>query len=794
MTPDYQESLRFLRAVYPRGPWTLTAISVDKKHLDTRTFSGDAEADEVLAWLSLNGKRNLYWSVNEVTEEARTLVKAKKENIRLAHFVHVDVDPRDGEDLEEEQRRIRALIDSYDVKPSVVVFSGGGYNALWRLTRPVPISEGAASHEEVIARAIDFERRNWQMELDFDTTDHCRDVCRILRLPGTLNRPDAKKAERGRVTALSRVVEITDRAYDLEEFRCTPHVGANVASTGTKVLGDAQRVTSLDELGKKVPDKLKVIIAQGFDPDDPKRWGSDRSAVLFYVCCELVRHDVPDEVILGVITDPRFLISESVLDKGSGVMRYAVRQVERARDHADHPMLEEMNREFAVILSYGNTTVVMVEEGRMNVQTGQPEPVFQSFRTFKDRIKHYPKIPVQVGDKVKHLSAFEWWTSHPRRREFRDVTFEPGLDTPGRYNLYGGFSVQPVKGDGHARWLEHVYENICDRDDQSYEYLLRWMGRVVQQPRTQSMVAPVLIGERGTGKSVFTDTFSLLFAPHRYTASDVNELTGKFNAHLGQCVVVVAEEAFDLRDKRHTSVLKELITGRTIGIERKGVDRVLMPNYVHLIMTSNPDSAGNRIVPAGDHERRFFVLRVGNGRRQQNGYFAQICRERDDGGLSNLLHYLMDLSLDGFDVGDFPRTEALREQQEHNLSYELEWLLEKLESGQWLRGGSVPWRGPVKKRDLHTDYQAFMQSVGARNVKGARAFHKFVMQTLPGTTDQQSFVKGEGRPMVFQFPPLDRCREVFDEARGWRSNWPRMDDSSEKRDAEVLVLRSNDPA
>src|SRR5690606_601730 len=131
------------------------------------------------------------------------------------------------------------------------------------------------------------------------------------------------------------------------------------------------------------------------------------------------------------------------------------------------------------------------------------------------------KVEMLIGDKIKKVSAFDWWTSHPRRREYMSMAFEPGIDTPGRYNFWTGFSVQPVSNGRHERYLEHMYENICAGNQEHYDYLIGWMARVVQRPRTRSMTAPVLLGLRGTGKSIFCDFYGEIFGPHRYTASDV---------------------------------------------------------------------------------------------------------------------------------------------------------------------------------------------------------------------------------------------------------------------------------
>src|SRR6266566_1172089 len=117
MDPDYQVSLQFLRRLYPSGPWMLTAISVDKLKIDSRTFT-PGEDEEMLAWLNMHRGRNLYYSVNEPTPKAHEKKKLEKTDVRRVHFLHVDVDPRSpdpGDDLTEhlarEQKRILAQFE-----------------------------------------------------------------------------------------------------------------------------------------------------------------------------------------------------------------------------------------------------------------------------------------------------------------------------------------------------------------------------------------------------------------------------------------------------------------------------------------------------------------------------------------------------------------------------------------------------------------------------------------------------------------------------------------------------------
>lgn len=787
MNPDFLSSLAFLKRLYPTGPWMLTAISIDKLRIDSRTFTPGDEED-VVAWLNLHRGRNLYYSLNEPVVGAHEKKKLEKTDVARVHYLHVDVDPRSpdsGDDpvehLHREQERILKQAHEYRIPPSVVVFSGGGLNALWKLDEPVDVATNSPSTEETVRRAIDVERRNWQFELDFSTPDHCRDVSRILRLPGTINRPNEKKIAKGQTPTLARVISFTDVVYPLSTFMSTPLVSTNQGSSPTRVSENVQRLESLSEL--RVPDKLKILIAQGFDPDDQKFSGGDRSVVLFHVCCELVRHRVEDAVILGLITDTRFAISGSVLDKGSSSRRYALRQVSRAKDKAINPRLAEMNDQYAVVGNYGGKCMVLISKTGSVSEDGSSlgEYEFQRPSEFFKAHDHEKIDFVDRRGKPTSRGVATWWFDQLRRRQYDHVVFEPGVETPGDLNLWRGFAVEPQPGRDHDRYLEHVHENICSGNDDHYDYLLSWMARVVQSPRTQSMVAPVILSPaRGTGKSVFCGLFAKLFEPHSWVVDNSSALTGNFNAHLADRVLVIAEEAFDLRDKRHESVLKEMITGQWRSVEKKGVDVVRRPNYVHLMLTSNNE----RVVPAGDHERRYYVLNVGTKRLQDSAYFRAIIRDfcsgeemstrlRRDGGAAHLLHHLMAMNLSKFDVTRYPHTEALREQQEYNLSVESEWLLQKLETGVWLTGRER-WEGPVLKNELYQNYASYCRLLNMRFVMPYRIWHQFLVKTFSKRVmSRQLATSSHDRPWAFEFPGLEECRELYLKCRGWLTyDWP----------------------
>jgi hypothetical protein len=188
---DPEAAVDFLTWAYPEGPWCLTAIEVDSPQIKTATFFPKT-AETVKKFMQDHARWNLYWSVNRPMTELSKKV-AEKTDIAAAHFLHVDVNMRNGEARDQEHDRILTLFSSPPApipQPTAVIFSGGGYQGLWRLAEPFVIDGDVGKAEEI-------ESYNRQLEWAFGT-EACHNVDRILRLVGSVNFPSAKKRGKGR--------------------------------------------------------------------------------------------------------------------------------------------------------------------------------------------------------------------------------------------------------------------------------------------------------------------------------------------------------------------------------------------------------------------------------------------------------------------------------------------------------------------------------------------------------------------------------------------------------------------
>lgn len=327
LLPNTDQAITVLDNWCGDGLRVLTAIPPDGGRTRTKTFTA-GQGPEMREWIDgWQGKWNLYFTVNRTSGAVTN--KPNKSDMAAAVGLHVDVDPRPGEPLDSERERALEMLREFEPKPTAIIDSGGGYQGFWMLEEPFEL-EGEPDDE---TRHLPIEERNLKIETDLQG-DACHNIDRIMRLPGTINVPGEKKRKNGRVPALARVVDADwSLRYRLEDFaRVTkPTASASVADRSVRI----EAASDVDLSDLPLDDNLKALIVNGADPDDPEKW-ADRSALVFYVLCEMIRADISDAVMKAIMLDPDYGISAHVLGQ-EGPDKYADRQIQRALERQPRP-------------------------------------------------------------------------------------------------------------------------------------------------------------------------------------------------------------------------------------------------------------------------------------------------------------------------------------------------------------------------------------------------------------------------------------------------------------------------
>lgn len=320
--------VQFLQRLRRHGPWNLMALHPETKEVQCATF---VDAARAVTWIGArNGEMNIYLAgLNPAATPTGWKGRAVKGDIVVVVGRHIDIDldkfdadhPWYALSLDERKARkveeLRALVDPG--RPSVIVDTGGGLQAYWLLDEPEPVTPDLLS-----------ERANEHLIAALGGDPGTFEINRPLRLPGTMNLPDAKKRERGRVPALAKVIEFNDRRYATWDFELAPPRAKD--DTIDIDIGDPDPVEDLEALFEqhRVPSRIQRIVREGPLSDLPKAFDNSRSAWVLDAACGLVRAGVPDAQIVAIL-----------LDEELGIGRDDNRQAYRAVKKANRLVAQE---------------------------------------------------------------------------------------------------------------------------------------------------------------------------------------------------------------------------------------------------------------------------------------------------------------------------------------------------------------------------------------------------------------------------------------------------------------------
>lgn len=453
---------------------------------------------------------------------------------------------------------------------------------------------------------------------------------------------------------------------------------------------------------------------------------------------------------------------------GKAELKLKKEQVEFELGKDAPPKVKKLNRRHAIARVKGKTVVIDFHaDGTV------------SYGNIGDLHNFYENERVPKEDTTEPVSKM-WMRSKHRRTYPQGIVFSPNEDVEGAYNLWQGFSVEPDDSKSCALFLQHLFEVICDKNAELYEYSLDYFAHMIQKPEEKPGVAYVVKGRKGAGKDTIAEYFARIVANHYITIANKDQMVGKFNAHQEKCLFLHVQEGFWAGDKRDEGALKYLITSENAMIEPKGMNAFPVKSVLRIFISSNE----KWVVPATEDERRFFVLNVSNKRIGDHAYFKRIRNERDNGGAEALLAMLASRNISKFQVRKVPNTLGLAEQKVEGLKNVERWWYGVLQHGaieghaqkdditnnQWLKGAVR-----MEKNEFREAYSRWLRT---RRYDGEEVsemeFSKRMKAMLPQIEIAQPR-SGSSRIRVFVLPELQTCRTGFEQYIGSELHWPDED-------------------
>lgn len=433
-----------------------------------------------------------------------------------------------------------------------------------------------------------------------------------------------------------------------------------------------------------------------------------------------------------------------------------------------HPF-EKLNEEFAFILVGGGHHILW-ETKDLNGNFKLEHLNEVSFhRKFASHL-------ISIGD-GKTEPVTKLWMRDKRRRSYNGLCFRPGLSCPPNYyNLWRGFAVEPIGDEPiDPRWkqsldmfLEHAKENVCQGNEELFEWLMGYFAHLIQKPWEKPLTALVFQGKKGVGKNALIERVGHLLGNHFMVTSDRRYLLGNFNGHMENMLLLTLDEAFWSGDKQSEGVLKNLITGKSHVIEHKGKEPYSIENRTRVCVIGNE----RWLVPATQDERRFAVFAVGEGRFQQTQYFTEMREGMEAGGYRLLLKYFLDFDLSRVNVNVAPRTKALLEQKLSSLEPIEQWWFDCLSQGHISHSEfGEEWPESLPREAIRS---AIRRHYKERQIGGRIPTDVLVgkkLKELVSSIEGQRIRVGESRVHGYKFPSLKEARQEWDRQFGPGLEW-----------------------
>ncbi|WP_051389635.1 bifunctional DNA primase/polymerase [Bradyrhizobium sp. Ec3.3] len=379
------------------------------------------------------------------------------------------------------------------------------------------------------------------------------------------------------------------------------------------------------------------------------------------------------------------------------------------------------------------------------------------------------------------------WTEWEGRNTVNGVTFDPEHEHEGWLNLWTGFATEASTKGSWSRLKEMTHECLCNADDAVFNYVMNWMAFLFQHPSQHAEAAVVFKGRKGIGKGTLGNALVKLIGRHAIAIGSPDLLTGRFNAHLEDCLFLFADEAVRPYDKAAESKIKHIISEPIIQIEPKGFNSHPAKNQIHVMMATNEDWA----ISASDDERRYVVSEANDKWMGSTKKWTALHDELRNGGYGRMLHDLLSHKLpEGWHPRHVVNTAGLAGQKLRNLSAVQTFVFNACYSGIWPTPvlEEAKWEhAPIRffYEDLRTAFAQFCKESGIpagnmnRNnsvfflqefVKVIKAARTRLRLKVPDDSTVAAS-PSDGRAQAIEIPKLQECRERFDQILRSPTDW-----------------------
>ena len=258
------------------------------------------------------------------------------------------------------------------------------------------------------------------------------------------------------------------------------------------------------------------------------------------------------------------------------------------------------------------------------------------------------KVPVQDGKRIRMSPVAQTWLSHPMARRYANTLFLPG-------------GPEVIRADDGSSYINIWREQRCEPGDVTpYLDLTRWLftdtlgpdnwdwpikllAYKTQNPTHKVPLAIMMIGEQGSGKSLWAGLTRLSFGAFGNSRNG-KDLGQDWNGFLEKCLLCTIDDVHTRQVRANIETLRTWVSEPKIERHEKFLRNREVDNYALLILTSNYRDAG----AFAHDDRRFLVVGTPKIDKGEEYYGPLWEWFRSGNAGPNLYHYFLNYDLDGW--------------------------------------------------------------------------------------------------------------------------------------------------
>jgi putative DNA primase/helicase len=295
-----------------------------------------------------------------------------------------------------------------------------------------------------------------------------------------------------------------------------------------------------------------------------------------------------------------------------------------------------------------------------------------------------PSMRAAMGDEL-----VKDWQTDPDRRVVKkeNVLFDPSetCNVETTVNLFRGWPIKPVQGkcDLILELLEYLCASCMSNDgvdnrEEVFDWIIKWCAYPLQHPGAKMRTAIIMHGGEGAGKNIFWSAIGAIYEKY-YAIITQTELESQFNNWASGKMFVIGNEVVSRQEMYHQKGrIKNMITEPVWAINEKMLPLRMEQNHANFVFLSNAIQPGT---PDKD-DRRYLVVWTPPVLSQD--FYKDASDQVDNGGVSALYHYLLNVELGDFNEHTKPpmtnaKQELIEASMDSHERFYREWVNKELQ-------------------------------------------------------------------------------------------------------------------